>query len=115
MNIKELKNYLNCDDAFLISLMEKFIDEVIEITSIIQTATANKDWETVKANAHKMLSSVRIFEMQEIILVLEKLEIEAGGQKNTEIIKQDVEKLSKLINKVIYDMKAGLEEIKTTH
>jgi len=112
MNIQELKNYLNCDDAFLLSIMQKFIDEVIEITAIIKTATNNKDWVTVKINAHKMLSSVRIFEMQEIITVLEKLEIEAEAKKNADIIKKDVEKLSNLIEKVIYDVRAGLEEIK---
>jgi hypothetical protein len=73
MNIKELKDYLNCDNAFLISLMQKFIDEVLEMTATINAATNLKDWATVKANAHKMLSSVRIFEMQEIIAVLEKI------------------------------------------
>ena len=112
MNIQELKNYLNCDDAFLISLMQKFIDEVIEITITIKTAANDKDWSTVKINAHKMLSSVRIFEMQEIIAVLEKLEIEAEGKKNADLIKKDIEKLSNLIEKVIYDVRTGLEEIK---
>jgi HPt (histidine-containing phosphotransfer) domain-containing protein len=115
MNIKELKSYLNCDDAFLISIMQKFIDEVIEITTIIKTAANNEDWRTIKINAHKMLSSVRIFEMQEIIAVLERLEVEADGKKNPDIIKTDVEKLSKLIEKVIYDVKAGLEEIKAVN
>ena len=32
MNIEELKSYLNCDDAFLISLMDKFVEEVVDIT-----------------------------------------------------------------------------------
>ncbi|HXU27325.1 MAG TPA: Hpt domain-containing protein [Bacteroidia bacterium] len=112
MNIKELKNYLNCDDAFLISLMQKFIDEVVEITATIKTASNKKDWQTIKTNAHKMLSSVRIFEMKEIIIVLEKLEIEAEGKKNPDVIKQDVEILLDLTEKVIRDVEIGLEEIK---
>ncbi|HXD94782.1 MAG TPA: hypothetical protein VNX01_16360 [Bacteroidia bacterium] len=112
MNIQELKGYLNCDDAFLISIMQKFIDEVIDITATIKTATNNKDWGIVKTNAHKMLSSVRIFEMKEIIVVLEKLEIEAGGRQDEGLIKKDVEKLFVLVEKIILDMEAGLEEIK---
>jgi hypothetical protein len=112
MNIQELKGYLNCDDAFLISIMQKFIDEVIEITATIKTAANNKDWGTVKTNAHKMLSSVRIFEMKEVIGVLEKLEIEAGGRKDEDIIKKDVERLFVLIEKIILDMKTSLEEVK---
>lgn len=113
MNIKELKNYLNCDDTFLISLMQKFIEEVSEITTTIKAAASNKDWKTVKTNAHKMLSSVRIFEMKEIIDVLEKLEIEADGKKDANVIIKDVEKLSSLIKKVIHDVKIGLKEIDT--
>jgi HPt (histidine-containing phosphotransfer) domain-containing protein len=113
MDIKELKNYLNCDDAFLISLMQKFIDEVTEITTTIKGATVNEDWIVVKSNAHKMLSSVRIFEMQEIIVVLENIEIEAEEKKNPDTIKKGVEKLSTLIEKVICDVKISLEEIKS--
>jgi hypothetical protein len=63
MNIRELKDYLNCDDAFLISLMENFVEEVKEMTSKINDATIHENWKVVKLNAHKMLSSVRIFEM----------------------------------------------------
>ena len=80
----------------------------------IKTATSNKDWATVKINAHKMLSSVRIFEMQEIISILEKIEIESEGEKNAYIIEQDVEKLSGLVERVIYDVKIGLNKIKTS-
>jgi hypothetical protein len=115
MNIKELKSYLNCDDAFLISLMQKFIDEVTEITTTIKTASNNKNWGIVKTNAHKMLSSVRIFEMQEIISLLEKLEIEAEGRKNEDVIEKDVEKLLILTEKIIYDIQISLEEIKATN
>ena len=92
--------------------MQKFIEEVTEITSTIKNASNNKDWGIVKTNAHKMLSSVRIFEMQEIIALLEKIEIEAEGRKNQDVIEKDVEKLSGLIEKVIYDVKTELEEIK---
>jgi HPt (histidine-containing phosphotransfer) domain-containing protein len=112
MNIKELKSYLNCDDAFLISLMQKFIDEVAEITTIIKTAASNEDWKTVKTQAHKMLSSVRIFEMQEIIAVLEKLEIDADAAKNPDAIKKGVEQLLSLAAQTIYDITNSLGEIK---
>lgn len=111
MNIQELKNYLNCDDTFLTMLMQKFIDEVAEITATLKTAAANNEWAIVRSNAHKMLSSVRIFEMREIIVVLEKIEIEAEAKKKPEIITKDINKLSILIDKVINDMKTAIEEI----
>ncbi|HTA61757.1 MAG TPA: Hpt domain-containing protein [Bacteroidia bacterium] len=114
MNIKELKSYLGCDDAFLILLMQKFIDEVNEIVATINTAAAVAEWGVVKTNAHKMLSSVRIFEMKEIIAILEKLEMEAESGKNTDIIKTKVKELSAHTEKIISDMAVSLQKIKST-
>lgn len=111
MNIQELKNYLNCDDVFLVGLIQKFIEEVNEIVTTIKMAANGGDWPTVKSNAHKMLSSVRIFDMVEIIDVLEKLEIEAEGKKDADSINKYVIKLLTLSENAINDMNRGLKEI----
>ena len=108
MNIQELKKYLNCDNKFLASIIDKFIEEAAEI---MKTASANKKWEAVRASAHKMLSSVRIFELKEIIVILEKIEIEVETQNNYALIEEEVKKFTILIKKVIDEMKITIEEL----
>jgi hypothetical protein len=111
MNIPELKKYLNCDNKFLVSIIDKFIEEVTETTQIMETASINKKWEVVRLSAHKMLSSVRIFELKEIIGILEKIEIEAEKQNNYTLIEEEVKKFSILIKKIIDEMKITMEEL----
>jgi HPt (histidine-containing phosphotransfer) domain-containing protein len=111
MDILELKNYLNCDNNFLESIIQKFIAEVQEITKTIEIAAAAEKWPVVKLNAHKMLSSVKIFEINELIILLEKIEISAEKQKNIPQLKKDVEKLIGLSAKAILDVQTALEEL----
>src|SRR5438270_7233476 len=111
MDIQELKKYLNCDDAFLASLIQKFIEEVSAITKTIDKAATEGKWDIVRSNAHKMLSSVRIFDIKELIKTLETLEIEAGDANNIPKLKTEVNNLSALVNTSITEMHKTLEEI----
>jgi hypothetical protein len=58
-----------------------------------------------------MLSSVRIFELKEIIVILEKIEIEVETQNNYALIEEEVKKFTILIKKVIDEMKITIEEL----
>jgi HPt (histidine-containing phosphotransfer) domain-containing protein len=111
MNIPELKKYLNCDNKFLASIIHKFIEEVMEVTETMEAASHNKKWEAVRLNAHKMLSSVRIFELKEIVVILEKIEIDVEKHHNYDVIEQEVKKLSVLIKEVVDEMKITVKEL----
>jgi HPt (histidine-containing phosphotransfer) domain-containing protein len=111
MDIEGLKSYLNCDNTFLASLIQKFMDEVGGITSLMEEAGKKGDWPVIKAGAHKMLSSVRIFELTELIEVLEQLEIEAAEPNDTNKIRTDLERMRSLVGLTMKDMHTTLEEL----
>lgn len=111
MDILELKNYLNCDIDFLESIIQKFIVEVQEITKTIETAAAEQKWTVVKLNAHKMLSSVKIFEIEDLTDLLEKIEISAEKQNDIPQLIKDTEKLIGLSAKAILDVQTAMQEL----
>lgn len=111
MNILRLKNYLNCDDVFLASIIKKFIEEVKKNTKIIEEAAVNGKWTVVKLNAHKMLSSAKIFELDKLTLLLEKIEIDAETENNIAELNEDIKKLTYHVETEIIDMQTALKKL----
>jgi len=111
MNIPRLKTHLNCDDVFLASIIKKFIEEVKEITRTIEEVAVNGKWTVVKLNAHKMLSSAKIFELDKLTLLLEKIEIDAETENNIGELNEDIKKLTHLVEREIIDLQTTLEKL----
>lgn len=111
MDIEALKSYLNCDNAFLSGLIQKFIDEVRGILAQMEEAGKKENWPVIRANAHKMLSSVRIFELTELVEILERMEISAASAAHTTQMQTDLTKLLGLADLAIKDMQAAMEEL----
>ena len=86
ININQLKEFLDCDDEFLIHLMEAFVKESGEGISRLKTASADKDWKMVKATSHKMLSSTRIFNIGDLSNLLEEIEKMAEKGIDTDLV-----------------------------
>ena len=105
IKVNELKEFLGCDDEFLAHLMEIFIKESGEGIARLKTAADGKNWQMVRATAHKMLSSTRIFNIGELSNVLE--EIEKMAEKGT-----DVETIPAKVSAVEQSWKIVIEEIK---
>jgi HPt (histidine-containing phosphotransfer) domain-containing protein len=73
-NLEELKKIVGNDETFITRLMEKFMAEAgIDILRL-NTAVEGKNWPAVRAVAHKMLGSTRIFAMNELNAPLEMIE-----------------------------------------
>ena len=111
MDTEKLKKYLDCDNSFLSTLIQKFISEVTEITGNIEKASRKGEWLLVKSNAHKMLSSVKIFEIEKLIVILEKIEINSAEAKNTNELKKDIEQLIIEVKKVLHKTQIALIEL----
>ncbi|MEO6303997.1 MAG: Hpt domain-containing protein [Bacteroidia bacterium] len=113
MDIQALKIYLNCDNSFLLSLVQTFIEEAREITRKIELAWQNENQKSIKLNAHKLLGSVRILELTELIGLLEKIEIHASEKLRSNEMENQIKQLSASVEKVIYDMNVTLEELES--
>ncbi len=113
MDIQALKNYLNCDNTFLQSLVQTFIEEATDITRKIELAWQNENPKSIKLNAHKLLSSVRILELAELTGLLEKIEKNALTQPRSKELENQIKQLSVSTEKAIYDMHITLEELES--
>ncbi len=112
LNVNELKEFLGCDDAFLAHLMEIFIKESGESMSRLKTATDSKNWLLVRATAHKMLSSTRIFNIGELSSVLEEIEKMSEKGIDTELIPGKVSTVEQLWKNVTEEINVLLQKLK---
>ena len=108
INIEKLRDYLQCDDAFLVEVIDNFLTESKEMIEQLKTGAAKADHEKMRAAAHKMLSSTRILGLNELTEKLEKIQSKSDDQAAIDDIKPTVDAV--LIN--YEDAKAGLEKVK---
>lgn len=109
INIKELMEFLGCDEDFLRQLMKKFIDESGIGVIKLREGLDSRNWPLIRAVAHKMLSSTRIFSFIELSNLLEEIEIIAEEEKNTDQISDKVIKVEQIWKEVVLEMNLLLE------
>ncbi len=112
INTNELKEFLGCDDEFLAHLMDSFMKESGESVGRLKTAADSKNWPLVKATAHKMLSSTRIFNIGELSSVLEEIEKMAEKGTDTELIPNKVSTVEQSWQNVIEEIKVLQQKLK---
>lgn len=110
---ERLKEFLGCDDDFLIQLMKKFIEESGEGLAVLKSSCAEGNWPLAKSAAHKLLSSTRIFQLEELSDKLEQIEIMAGERTNTEQIPSKVIVAEKIWGNIIEEINGLLKKIPT--
>ncbi len=111
MNIQALKTYLNCDNGFLLSLVQKFVEELNDTTNKITLAWQNQNLTSIKLNAHKLLSSVKVMQLKELTLSLEKIETGAASKHISSELEEDIKQLDIQVKKVINDLQLTIEEL----
>ncbi len=111
MDIQALKNYLNCDNDFLLSLAHKFVEELNDTTNKITLAWQNQNLTSIKLNAHKLLSSVRTLQLKELAISLEKIENSAASKTISPELEEEIKQLDISVKKVINDMRLTIEEL----
>jgi hypothetical protein len=86
IDLSQIKEFLGCDDVFLTSLMRKFTEESKREITVLRSASDSRHWPLVKVTAHKMLSSTRIFNFDQLSEILEDIVIAAEKGGNTDHI-----------------------------
>lgn len=113
MDVQALKNYLNCDNSFLINLIHKFIEELNDTTKKITLAWQNQNLTSIKLNAHKLLSSVRTLQLTELAIALEKIETGAASKNSSPELEEEIKQLDISVKKVISDLRFTIAELET--
>ncbi|MCB0409227.1 MAG: Hpt domain-containing protein [Flavobacteriales bacterium] len=106
VNKDNIMNTLGCDEEFLKILFEKFISECSESMQLLNKAFENEEWLVMKGSSHKMLSSTRIFEMDELTHLLKEIETLATHQES-------LPKIGELLIELNQKMEETYSELKT--
>ena len=70
------------DDADMMNmLVEMYLDQMREILTVLKTAVAEKDFETIRQSAHKAVGSSATCGMNAVVAPLKELE-QLGASKN---------------------------------
>lgn len=113
INIEEIKEFLGCDEPFLAQLMETFVQESGAGMNRLKSAAQDKNWPMVRATAHKLLSSTRIFNIGELSDTLEVIEKTAAEGTDTESIPARVNAVEQSWKVVIDEIKVLLPKLKS--
>lgn len=74
IDIEKIREYTGADDEFIAMLFNKFLAHLDEDLEELRAQAAVENWANVKKKTHAMLSSARIFHLEEIVTL--SLEIE---------------------------------------
>jgi len=113
MDVQALKNYLNCDNSFLLGLVQTFVEDLADTTNKITLAWQNQNLTSIKLNAHKLLSSVKTFQLKELGMLLEKIETAAATKNSTPQLGEEIKQLSISVQKVIKEMHITMQELES--
>jgi len=109
LDLEKIKASLDCDDAFVAQLFDSYITESTECVEGIQKAFDTKEWNKVGGAAHKMLGATRIFDVAELINLLDEIKTDAEKETHLDTIGEKIDKLKVLHKESIESM----NELKT--
>jgi|GEM_PF-700072 len=104
--ISHLREIMNGNDQDMKKMLEMYLEQIPMINGLIKTAIANKNWEEVYQQAHKLKSSVKVLNitrMSELIVLIEEY---ARTKENIELVGalfEAFKKESKQVMKVMQD------------
>lgn len=87
LNIEYLYEYLDDNNASLKELINIFIPSIKKDWSLLVVAIENKDFDKIKAHAHKLKSSYRYMGVFSVGDTMEKIDKLAEGKDNINLIK----------------------------
>lgn len=109
INLEKIKEYTGADDIFTFMLFDKFLGHLEADITDLEQELNNENWLAVKAKVHAMLSSARIFFLEDIIDLSEVIEKNCQNGNTDEVPAQVKELISKYreIESEIKSIKSG--------
>ncbi len=103
MDIEKIKEYTGADNDFIIVLFDKFLGHLDSDLEELENASQTLSLNALRSKTHAMLSSARIFFLEDIIELSSKIENDCADKNKTDI-KQDVSRLIELYKKARVDI-----------
>ena len=109
-DLEEIKKFADNDIPVLISIMESFIESNSANLSALQNAVSNKDLNTIRNTAHKMLPSYNHFHVFSVIPELKHFEI--IPETNKDSIGQMYSKIDAISRQLFTELKQECNRLK---
>jgi HPt (histidine-containing phosphotransfer) domain-containing protein len=100
IKLSNLRSLLDCDDTVLKKLMESFIEETDQCMNVMEESLVSEDYMKMRGASHKMIGSCYIFEFDEMVQLLKKLEHDAEKKINLDEMPAVVSQLKTLHEEV---------------
>jgi CheY-like chemotaxis protein len=112
MNLEFLDKFTGGDQELAIQLIEIFLKQVPEAIQKIDVALSSSNWKEVHAVAHKIKSSIAIFELGELKKIVTNIEEYARDKENLELIPRLFSEFREGIRISIRDLETELKKFK---
>ncbi|MCB0395784.1 MAG: Hpt domain-containing protein [Flavobacteriales bacterium] len=111
LDVQRLKQYLECDDAFVVMVIDRFMKESREIIEHLEQRLIEEDVNGIRSSAHKMLSSTRIMGMDNVTRLFENIETDAEKGKPINQLQGEIEQARESWLQMMEEMEKVKEEL----
>lgn len=112
MNLDFLDKFTGGDQELAVQLIEIFIKQAPEAIQKIEAALSVSDWKEVHAVAHKIKSSIAIFELGELKKIVTNIEEYARDREHLDLIPRLFSEFREGVRHALRDLEAELKKIK---
>lgn len=87
IDIEKVKEYTGADEEFISSLYRKFESHLDEDLKVLRIETGTANWGEVRKKVHAMLSSARIFFLNDIVELSMNIEAKVDAEEYNDLPK----------------------------
>ena len=112
INLKFLDKFTGGDEDLAIQLVEIFLKQAPESVQKIEAGLSTNNWKEIHAVAHKVKSSIAIFELNELKKIITNIEEYSRDMENLEKVPRLFSEFREGIKLVMRDLDAELRKMK---
>lgn len=111
VNLDYLRELADGSVEFMEEMIDMFFEQAPESLQDIETAMAAKDYERLRAYAHKMKSSVSIMGANDLLELVKQVEVNAATNSNLDDLPVLCDKVKEETLKAIEQLKVEKEKL----
>jgi HPt (histidine-containing phosphotransfer) domain-containing protein len=104
IDLEYLKQIANGSDEFILQMITVFTEEIPGEVENLQNHLKNKDWNALRATAHKMKPSYSFMGVKELEEMVHSVEEYSGNESNLDQLPGLVSSIYSITNEVITEL-----------
>jgi len=107
---KVLKDFLDGDLEQIKDITETFIISTPDILNELKASLDSKNWDQLSKDAHKLKSSVKLYEISDVVEEILFIEKKATELKDFKLLEEKYKFISERLNKVIDQLQKDVDD-----